>query len=201
MQSVSGFVPDSTYTIRFFQAVDASYGCVDTSGSWAVYVGSTLIGTTDPTSSTVPYASWPFAWEERTVSFTAWSTAHTIKFLPVDDDLELDVLNPNGALRMAIDLISILQGHHQVGMADEEEATMDAVFPNPFVDQLTIRTPLAFVKGRVFVHAVTGELLREVALVSTERQPTIDLAELRPGPYVVRVVLDGRTYRRVVLKE
>jgi hypothetical protein len=201
MQGVGGFVPDSAYTIILHQAVVKSYGSFDTSGSWAVYVGNTLIGITEPTSSQVPYDSWPFVWEERSVSFTATSTYHQIKFLPVDDDLDLDVLAPNGSLRMGIDLVSILRGQHLTGLVDHGMEPDIAIWPNPFVDHLSIRTSHGYGNGQISLHTITGSLVFESSLGNAYPMVRVDLAALRSGLYWMSVDLDGQVFRQLVVKE
>lgn len=201
MQGVSGFVPGSAYTIFLHQAVVKSYGSYDTSGSWGVYVGSTLAGITEPTSSQVPYDSYPFQWEERTISFIATSIYHMIKFLPVDDDTELYVLEPNGSLRMGIDMISILPGVHQTGVEEADNPNAMVLWPNPFTDQLSLQAPRGSTMGQVFVHAATGEVVRTSTLLNGDRSTTIDLSALKAGVYCVRIVVDGKEFRRIAIKE
>ncbi len=201
MQQVSGFVPGEPYTVVLHQAVVKSYGSFDSSGSWAVYVNTTLAGNTAPTTSPVPYDSAPFAWEQRTVPFTATSSSHTIKFLPVDDDTNLEVLDPNGSLRMGIDLVSILPGFHTTGLSDQAMPTDRTLAPNPVSDHLVIGTTSVFASGRVRIHAATGALIREQGLVSGVQRTTIDLATIQPGIYLVSILLDGSESRHRVVKE
>lgn len=201
MQTVSGFVPGNTYTIRFFQAVVKSYGSIDSSGSWIVYAGNTPIGTSAPTYSSVPYGQWPFVWEERMLPFTATSTSHTIKFLPEDDDENLDVLDPNGALRMGIDLVSILPGTHLTGMNNQVLENEVVMMPNPFRDRLTIRFPQRYTMGMVQVCSVTGQVVMAKAFSNVDQNIGLDLSAIPSGAYMVRVALDGQEVRRAVIKE
>lgn len=201
MQQVQGFLPGSAYTVVLHQAVVKSYGSFDSSGSWAVYVNNTLAGITAPTSSAVPYDSAPFAWEPRTVPFTATSSSHTIKFLPVDDDTNLEVLDPNGSLRMGIDLVSILPGAHTTGIAVAGMPTDRILGPNPVTDDLTIAIGHAFTSGSVRIHAATGALIRERILVSGYQRTTMDLVTVQPGIYLVCIVLDGIETRHLFVKE
>ena len=201
MQQVQGFLPGSAYTVVLHQAVVKSYGSFDSSGSWAVYVNNTLAGITAPTTSPVPYDSAPFAWEQRTVPFTATASSHTIKFLPVDDDTNLEVLDPNGSLRMGIDLVSILPGFHTTGIAGAGMPTDRTLGPNPVTDDLTIGIGRAFTSGSVRIHSATGALIHERILLSGYQRTTIDLAAITPGIYLVCIVLDGIGSRHLVLKE
>lgn len=201
MQQVLGFVPGDPYTVVLHQAVVKSYGSFDSSGSWAIYVDNTLAGITLPTTSPVPYDSAPFAWEQRMVPFTATAISHTIKFLPVDDDTNLEVLDPNGSLRMGIDLVSILPGSHTTGIAGHGMPTDRTLGPNPVIDALAIETRSAFTSGRVRIHSATGALVRERGLVSGNQRTTIDLATIQPGIYLVSIVLDGLESRHRVLKQ
>jgi gliding motility-associated-like protein len=113
MQTVSGFTIGENYTIEFYQSVVKQINCIDTSGSWNVFVDSNSIGITIPTVSHAHFRSTSFDWELRSVSFIATDSLHTIKFLPEDDDLNLygGVLDLNGKIRMGIDDITLLCNH------------------------------------------------------------------------------------------
>ncbi len=201
MQQVQGFLPGTSYTVVLHQAVVKSYGSFDSSGSWAVYVNNTLAGITTPTTSPVPYDSAPFAWEQRTVPFTATASSHSIKFLPVDDDTNLEVLDPDGSLRMGIDLVSILPGVHTTGIVVAGMPTDRFLGPNPVIDDLTIETGSAYTTGSVRIHSATGALIHERILFKGYQRTTIDLAAVQPGIYLVCIVLDGVESRHVVIKE
>ncbi len=205
MQQVSGFVPGNTYTIVLHQATARSFGCFDTTGSWAVYIGNSLAGITAPTTSLVPYDSAPFAWEQRMITFVASSTSHMIKFLPYDDDQDLatssDPTDEGGALTMGIDLVSILPGAHTTGIAVAGMPTDRILGPNPVTDDLTIAIGHAFTSGSVRIHAATGALIRERILVSGYQRTTMDLVTVQPGIYLVCIVLDGIETRHLFVKE
>lgn len=108
-QEVGYFKIGSTYTISFYQANVKQLNGLDTSGSWAVYLDTTLIEITAPSISHLPANSYELNWEYREVTFTATSTSHVIKFMPMDDDTiyDDDDFSLNGTLRMGIDDISI----------------------------------------------------------------------------------------------
>lgn len=105
MQTVTGFVVGNTYTISFKQAVVKQQNCIDESGSWQVYVESTLAGTASVTTSTLAYDDVNIQWECRSVTFTATNFVQNIKFIPWDDDANYltDPGDNTGALRMGID--------------------------------------------------------------------------------------------------
>ncbi len=201
MQQLMGFVPGNTYTIVLHQATVKSYGCYDSSGSWAVYADNALAGITAPTTSLIAYDAVPFTWEERMIVFTATATYHTIKFLPYDDDTDPDMLGPNGALRMGIDLVSILPGAHTTGFGDDVPPIERSLWPNPIIDHLTVETAGAFAKGMVRIHSITGQLIGERTLASGGQRTSIDLSAIKPGAYIVGIVLDGIESRHFVLKE
>lgn len=72
MQTVYNLSINKTYIITFRQSVIYQDNALDNSGSWVVYVDSTLIGITQP--------SYGRSWELRTVTFTAKRNSHLIKF-------------------------------------------------------------------------------------------------------------------------
>lgn len=105
-QKVNGFNIDSTYTIFFYQTNVKQTCCAnDSSGSWAVYLDDILIDITVPSISNLPPNSTNLNWEQRQVTFTATSESHLIKFIPIDDDSNINY--PSGGIRMGIDYIYI----------------------------------------------------------------------------------------------
>ncbi|MFT5821637.1 MAG: gliding motility-associated-like protein [Crocinitomix sp.] len=107
-QNVTEFCPGGIYEISFFQTVVKQGNLQDTSGLWRVYLDNDLLIETEPTISHEAYNSLDLPWERRTVTFTATSTEHYIKFLPGDDDDFLDEgAGLGGGLRMGIDSISL----------------------------------------------------------------------------------------------
>jgi gliding motility-associated-like protein len=110
MQNVNGFTPGNQYSISFYQAVVKQQNMLDPSGSWSVYIDGVLAATTAPSNSNLTYDDVNLIWECRTVTFTATSASHDIKFIPLDDDPNLsnDPNDPNGGLRMGIDNISFV---------------------------------------------------------------------------------------------
>ncbi len=111
MQEVFCLTPGTTYEIRFYQGVKGQPNTVDTSGSWAVYIDNNLAGVAPISINSVPYFNGrPIIWGQRSVFFTATATSHFIKFMVQDDDpiSLLSNFDENGALRMAIDSISLI---------------------------------------------------------------------------------------------
>lgn len=107
MQTVSGFEIDSIYSIGFYQSVRVRNYCFDPSGSWVFIVDDQVIGISEPTVTTVGENDIYLEWENREFVFTASSTTHTLKFLPIDNDassigMELGEL---GYLMMCIDSV------------------------------------------------------------------------------------------------
>ena len=109
MQTVTGFITNTSYTINFFQSVVKQSNCLDPSGSWSVYIDNTLAGTSAPTYSTTTYGSTSLVWNKRSIVFTATATTHTLKFLPTDDDPNIKTSGADitGGIRMGIDSVWI----------------------------------------------------------------------------------------------
>ena len=108
-QNVSGFMVDSIYEVHFYQAVVKQSNMKDNTGSWALYVGNTLAGVSETTTSYAAYNSTNFNWDKRSIVFTATAPTMMFKFFPVDDDDNgvLDEWDASGALRMGIDSLFI----------------------------------------------------------------------------------------------
>lgn len=142
MQTVSGFIIGNSYPINFHQAIVKEITVLDSSGSWAVYIDSTLAGITAPTFSSAPFNSTSFVWEFRTISFVATSVSHTIKFLPMDDDTSWDV-SDNAALRMGIDCIYITNGCDSVNTTSIKNNGYEfscVAYPNPMDNKLIVES-------------------------------------------------------------
>jgi hypothetical protein len=138
MQNVSGFIINHTYSISFYQSVVKQTFCLDVSGSWAVYIDTNLIGITPPTHSSAAFNSTSFIWELENITFTATSTSHLIKFLPLDDDANHDfsATDSTGGLRMGIDYISLISA---TGINNNYNSKPTYIFPNPVRDQCFIQ--------------------------------------------------------------
>lgn len=104
-QTVTGLTVGTNYTVSFFQTVIKQSNGLDQTGSWAVYRDNTLLGVSTISNGPLPYNSTAHIWDRRTVTFTATSTSHTIKFLPRDNDA--DISSPNEGLRMGIDSVTL----------------------------------------------------------------------------------------------
>ena len=130
MQTVSGFTIEDSYTIRFHQTVVRNLDALDKSGSWAVYIDTVLAGITVPTYSNEPVGSLTLPWEARSITFTARSTTHLIKFLPMDDDSNwiASTTDSLGALRMGIDSIGFVM---PTSLNEQKVNGGFKVFPNP----------------------------------------------------------------------
>ena len=111
MQTVSGFIPGNQYKITFYQAVVKQENCLDTTGAWSVYMDTTLVGISALTTSHLAYNDPLLNWEEREIFFVATQSSHTFKFLPYDDDTNLNITSYelNAALRMGIDQFELTE--------------------------------------------------------------------------------------------
>jgi hypothetical protein len=106
-QTVSGFTVGQEYSFSFFQAVVGHTNRRDDAGSWQVYAGGVLVGTTIPTTSTLawddPDKATELNWEERIITFTATSESMMLSFLPYDADGDIGAQN---GVYMGIDTFS-----------------------------------------------------------------------------------------------
>ncbi|PZE17379.1 hypothetical protein DNU06_08900 [Putridiphycobacter roseus] len=108
-QTVNGFSLTSTYKLTFHQTIVKQSNCLDTSGAWRVYMDNTLLGTSNISINQNPYDTSVLTWDFQQFNFTPTAASHTFKFLPYDDDADLDFSTTNtaGALRLGIDSITI----------------------------------------------------------------------------------------------
>ena len=187
MQTVEGFSTGVAYTIGFHQAVVKQNGYLDTAGSWIVYVDTVLVGITEPTISFAPVDGVPFIWEPRALTFTATAAAHTIKFLPWDDDPDnlFPPADTMGALRMGIDAITL----SVASSIPEQGVAMGQLraFPDPASDVI-------FVEASADIHPnsaiiMTDAMGREVLRTKLEGgRVRIDVDRIPAGTYMLRTV-------------
>lgn len=201
MQTVSGLTPGSAYTIRFHQAVVKQRNMLDRSGSWEVYIDTSLAGITASSFSTLPYGSTSLVWELRTIVFTATASSHVFKFLPKDDDpnsLAAEGDTTDGALRMGIDSIGLYAGGEMAGVFTLN-GILFSVYPNPASDQVNVRFGENFNGCHVLLLDVSG---RYVSTRYAEFSSfTVDLSGLAAGIYFLRLEMDDHVSMVKILKE
>lgn len=199
MQTVSGFLPGASYSVNFYQTVVRLSSARDTSGSWAVYMDSTLIGVTTPTGTAKTWKSVVLDWEFRSLSFTATAATHTFKFLPMEDDSLFSP--PFFNLNMGIDSLFIVSNP----ILDAGDQQLEAGL---FDQQVEKETRFAYHHNRLSLlsagsaeeiwklqlHDMDGKVLRKAVLTDG-----IDLNGLSRGLYVARLS-EGRTGRLEVMK-
>jgi hypothetical protein len=102
---------------------------------------------------------------------------------------------------MGIDLVSILPGYHATGLDETAGPTHMKTWPMPFSDHLVIHTGAATTQASATVWTMTGTLVHEAPISIINEQARLELGALRPGPYVLRVLLGGKEQRQVIVKE
>ena len=197
MQEVTGFNVDSVYNISFHQSVVKQKHIEDSSGSWAVYVDTVLIGVSAPSFSTIPFDEIPLVWDERNVIFTAFQETHTIKFLPIDDDT-LDLFyEPNGALRMGIDLICFDFCDPIVSISEELQESIN-IYPNPVSDNLFIESKKNYKRINILLFDLYGRRLINKSF-SNNSLIQLDMTKLQSGIYFVYLNIEDVIYSKKIL--
>ena len=200
MQSVSGLTIGQEYSIHFYQSVVKQSNCLDSSGSWSVFIDDTLAGTTTPTYSSAPYNSTSFIWEEKSIEFTASSTSHLFKFLPFDDDTnkEFSFIDNNGALRMGIDYISLNLLTNVKETQDYSDIIL--IYPNPFTTQTNIIFKSEQKNATIKVIDLLGNVIKVISF--TGSQLLIDKAEIKSGIYFVQASDDQKQIcsRKIIIQ-
>lgn len=109
MQQVNGLVTGNEYTLSFYQAVVKQQNCLDTSGAWTVILDNNILFNSPISVSNKNYDDKNLHWEYREINFIANSSSINFKFLPFDDDTNLDLYanELDGALRMGLDQVKL----------------------------------------------------------------------------------------------
>jgi len=200
MQSVSGLTIGQEYSIHFYQSVVKQSNLLDTSGSWSVFIDNTLAGTTTPTYSSAAYNSTSFIWEEKNIEFTASSTSHLFKFLPVDDDTnnEPSFIDNNGALRMGIDDISL----NILNNIKESQINSEiiSIYPNPFTNTTTINFKSEQMNILIKIIDLLGNEIKTISF--TGNQLILEKAEMKSGIYFVQAIDDQKQLcsRKIIIQ-
>ncbi len=188
MQTVSGFSVGENYSIRFRQTVAKVSNALDHSGSWAIYIDTILAGITTPSQSYLTYNSTSMVWDARQINFTASSTSHLIKFLPMDDDTNYagSQTDTMGALYMGIDSIGL---EVVTGINEPNVDARFKVFPNPnngsFVFEGSNNNLL-----NVSIQNTAGTILYYKNMQPRNKHVKIDDAALVKGIYFVKVTTE-----------
>jgi hypothetical protein len=166
MQLVFGFTIGKKYLIHLRQTVVKNLFCQDKSGSWAVYVDTIFAGITIPTYSNEPFKSVNLIWEARSVNFTATSTSHIIKFLPMDDDSNYSVSTTDtmGALYMGIDSIGldVITGINEVNVSSGFN-----IFPIPSKGSFIIKhNSYLNHQTTLIINNAFGQMVDEITIVN-----------------------------------
>ncbi len=162
-QIVNGLTPGTTYNICFYQAVVKQQNCLDESGTWLVYMDNALVYTAPVSTSNLVFNSNNIVWDQRTFSFVATAASHEFEFLPIDDDpnIDTDLADITGGLRMGIDLIEL---------TIPANATITAAGPFCLSDPavtLTAATPGGTWSGNGITNNMTGEFDPAIAGVGS----------------------------------
>lgn len=180
MQTVSGFILGNSYPINFHQAVVKQMNCLDSTGSWAVYVDDVLAGISVPTYSSEPFNSTSFPWELRTISFLASAKTHTIKFLPIDDDASY-MAQTNSGIRMGIDCIYIADACLAANeVNDYSVKNYFEIYPNPVLDKLNIEY-YDNESNEIIIYDLS---FRKILQQTFRNTTTIDTEQLATGTYL-----------------
>jgi hypothetical protein len=189
MQNIQNLVLGQAYSVRLRQTVSKANQALDKSGSWAIYIDTVLAGVTIPTYSNEPFNSINLQWEARSITFTATSTSHLVKFLPMDDDTNWAFSNTDttGALYMGIDSISL---SIVTGIEEMLHESAIRLYPNPASDVLRIEMQNQFA-GTITVTNALGKVFYQNSTERNSSHFSIDLREFPPGLYFVSFWNEG----------
>jgi len=70
------------------------------------------------------------------------------------------------------------------------------VYPNPFKDQIKIIPPTGLKNVRASIYSAEGKLIKTFS----QNQTTLDLSELKPGLYILKLETSQNTFERKVIK-
>ncbi len=196
-QQVSGLTVGTSYTISFYQTnvKQSNAPLLDTSGSWAVYLDTYLIGMTEPSISQLPASSNALVWDQRFVYFTATSNTHLFKFMPADDDSIRSPQGLDGALRMGIDLIEL----NFTTNIPSQTASVKSVYPNPTSGRTFIELGKFYDELDVQIFNALGQKVVHNSYSATEY---LDLfIEGSSGVYFVYILADDEYSTLKIIKE
>jgi hypothetical protein len=185
-QEVDGLTPGQTYGIGFYQTVVKQSFFLDSTGGWAVYMDTTLIGVSEMTISQEPVISTNMPWEYRSVLFTATAASHVFKFLPADDDD--DDTSDYGKLRMGIDSIYMYPAHTMA--IGEDALVIHGVHPVPNDGRFTVSHGSGGIPDAIEVMDLRGRVVHMERPVMAERT-VIDASFLNNGIYFVYLTSAG----------
>jgi hypothetical protein len=194
LQIISGLTSNKVYCIRFRQAVIKYSGCIDPSGSWAIFIDTLLAGISTPSYNPEPYDSTNVTWDARKLTFMAMDTIHTIKFLPMDDDTNYSVSDSSGGIYMGIDSIGL---ELVTGIEEVSEEINFSLFPNPVKGILNISGNQALNELEIF--NLQGQFIERINTISTSNYQ-LPVAHYSNGVYLFKLTTKfGVVNKRVVI--
>lgn len=198
MQTVNGLSIGTLYCVNFRQSVVKLAFAIDCSGSWAIFLDTLLVGVTTPSYSNVAFNSIELAWELRNVNFTASSTSHLIKFLPIDDDSNWDfsTTDTTGALYMGLDSISLTV---IAGINENGNNLSFEVFPNPAKEEVNIKSTQLI--NEIELYDSRGQFIQSIKPnVTQSHNYELSTVNFSNGMYIIKLKSgDKVVYRRVVV--
>lgn len=194
-QTISGFSINVEYTISFWQTVikQMMSDCLDTTGSWGVYLDNDLLAVVPMSHSLLPPASLNHLWDYREVTFLASATTHTIKFLPADDDNNQSIAGgQTGALRMGIDDVKLFRSE-EAGLGELTEQEL-SISPSPTSGAFEVSLKNSSSIRSVKITNSLGVIISEIRLESSAGVVQTEIQEAA-GIYFVTVTCeDGKIH-------
>jgi len=185
MQSVSGFEIGEEYIISFYQSVVKQSNFIDTSGSWGIYADALLLGYSMETINHSAATNLNLNWEYREIYFTATSTVHMLKFLPIDLDSVTTPDMEDGGLRMGIDNIKIGRTS-QLNLINKASNQFNIkCYPNPFLNHFTINIDPSQMESLTLFSFDHKAL--DINIIKETHQLNINTLNCKPGIYMLKI--------------
>jgi hypothetical protein len=87
-----------------------------------------------------------------------------------------------------------------VGVEEHDAGSTVALFPNPATDRITLQSRDGNALGDVSIHAADGRMVLSAGTVLSDR-PQLEVRNLTPGLYTVRILSDGHVQALRFVKE
>ena len=188
--AVTGYYPDSTYTVTSSISVSASghgfqttaesasgFAGTFTQGSGNKVTGTNYVTHTSPISSTP--ASWSYTWKAPsagtgTVTFySAFMTYNVHTYLSTTAFAEL--ANPGGT----------------TGVNDVNQISF-SIFPNPTTSVLNFSANNLSMNGAVEIYSLDGKLMLQ-SNINNSQNTKLNVADLNAGIYFVKIISGEKT--------
>ncbi len=189
-QQLHGLPAGGLYTLGFYQSVFLDAGHQDPSGSWMVVLNDSLIGVSEVNRSSEASQEEDLNWTYQEMTFRASGPKNRLKFLPVDDDENIQSNDREGII-MGLDWVTVWP--LLTAVKETPPIAVLECYPNPAVDRLHVKHGGSLLAGDLRIYDLHGRPVGLLPVSSLPDMLVVDVSGLARGMYLLSFGTAGRS--------